>query len=439
MKKVLTVLVFHACAVVFPLLAQEALPLSLEEALNTALKNNREIAMASLDEQRADATFKQTNAVFLPQIRVSYTAMGSNNPLNAFGFKLQQQSIAPSDFNPELLNNPSSTQNFLTKAEWHQPLLNMDMLYMRRAVDEQRAVYAFKSKRTREYLTFEVRKAYAQLHLAHQAKNVLEEALQMVNAMYKATNNRFEKGFLQKSDVLNVQVQVSTTERQLAEAVSNVRNASDYLSLLMGVNAGAVYTVNGVAELQYAENVDALLPQNRADFQALKSAISAQDQMIQSGKMSYLPKLNGFAEYMINDNEALGFGSDSYLVGAQLSWTLFNGMATRSTIHQQRIDRDKLTHQLVQQKEQGQIELNKTLRQEQDARLSLQQYDTAVEQAAEALRILQNRYQQGLVTTNDVLQSQTSLSQQKLNRAQAVFTINTTRSYLQFLTSTTEQ
>ncbi len=438
MKKVLIVLVFHACAVAFPLMAQESLPLSLEEALDAALKNNKEIIMASLDEERADATFQQTNAVFLPQIRVSYTAMGSNNPLNAFGFKLQQQSIAPSDFNPELLNNPSSTQNFLTKAEWQQPILNMDMLYMRRAANEQRAVYTFKSKRTKEYLAFEVRKAYAQLQMAHLAKNVMEEALEMVNAMYNATYNRFEKGFLQKSDVLNVQVQVSTTERQLAEAMSNVRNASDYLSLLMGVNAGPVYALNSVSDLQPAENADPLLPQNRADFQALQSAISAQDQMIQSDRMKYLPKLNGFAEYMINDSEPLGFGSDSYMVGAQLSWTLFNGMATRNTIYQQRIDRDKLTQQLTQQKEQGQLELNKTLRQEQDATISLQQYDDAVEQAAEALRILQNRYQQGLVTTNDLLQSQTLLSQQKLNRAQAVFTINTTRAYLKFLTSTSD-
>jgi outer membrane protein TolC len=437
MKKFLIVLVLTS-AIASQLLAQESLPLSLDEALSTALKNNNDVIMASLDEQRADATFKQTNAVFLPQIRVSYTAMGSNNPLNAFGFKLQQQSIAPSDFNPELLNNPSSTQNFFTRAEWQQPILNMDMLYKRRAASEQRAVYTFKSKRTREYMTFEVRKAYAQLQLAHQAKNVLDEAVKMVNAMYNAAYNRFEKGFLQKSDVLNVQVQVSTTESQLAEAASNVRNASDYLSLLMGVPAGPVYAVSGVSELQPAQNVDAVLPANRADLQALQSAISAQDQMVQSGKMSYLPRINGFAEYMINDNEALGFGSDSYLVGAQLSWTLFNGMATRNTIYQQRIDRDKLAQQLIQQKEQGQLEINKTLRQEQDARLSLQQYDTAVEQAAEALRILQNRYQQGLVTTNDLLQSQTSLSQQKLNRAQAVFTVNTTRAYLQFLTSTSD-
>ena len=135
MKKVLTGLLITACSISVPLLAQESVPLALEEAIASAVKNNKEIIMASLDEQSAEAKFKQTNAVFLPQIKVSYTAMSTNNPLNAFGFKLQQESITPSDFNPELLNNPSSTQNFLTKAEWQQPILNMDMLYMRKAAN----------------------------------------------------------------------------------------------------------------------------------------------------------------------------------------------------------------------------------------------------------------------------------------------------------------
>jgi outer membrane protein TolC len=58
---------------------------------------------------------------------------------------------------------------------------------------------------------------------------------------------------------------------------------------------------------------------------------------------------------------------------------------------------------------------------------------------SEALRILKNRFEQGLVTSNDLLQAQASLSQQKLMRAQAIFQYNTTISYLQFLTSTSEK
>ena len=436
MKNVLPGMLIFYFSFSVSLWAQEVMPLSLQEALEATLVNNKEIVLAKLEEEGATARFRQTNAVFLPQIRVSYTAMSSNNPLHAFGFQLQQQSIIPADFNPELLNNPSNTQNFMTKAEWQQPILNMDMVYMRRAAHEQTAIYALKTKRTREYLTFEVQKAYAQLQLAQQAQLVLEDALKTVNSIFKSTRNRFEKGFLQKSDVLNVQVQVNAMERQFAEAKSNVQNASDYLSVLMDKPSGVVYTVNLIENIMVVDSIETKIPENRADFQAMQSAVAAHDMMISSGKMSYLPKLNAFAEYLFNDAEVLGFGSNSYLVGAQLSWTLFNGTATRNKIEEYRIERNKTAEQLQYQRNQSQVELNKTLRQLQDARFSLLQYETAVSQATEALRILQNRYEQGLVATNDILQSQTQLAQQKLYQAQAMFTFNTTQAYLQFLTTT---
>lgn len=439
MKKVFPLLLIFTLAFSASLRAQETAPLTLQEALDATLTSNKEVVIARLEEESATARFQQTNAVFLPQIKLSYSAMSTNNPLNAFGFKLQQESIAQSDFNPELLNNPSATQNFMTKAEWQQPILNLDMLHMRKAAQQQLDVYAFKTKRTKEYLGFEVQKAYAQLQLAHQATTVLEEALQTVNSIYNATQNRFEKGFLQKSDVLQVQVQVTNTERQLAEAKSNVRNASDYLSILMGRQPGIVYQVDPVTLGPILENHAKQIPDNRADFRAMQSAVKAHDMMISSGRMAYLPKLNAFGEYLINDKEVFGFGANSYLVGAQLSWTLFNGMATRSKIAEHRAERNKVAEQLQYQKEQSQVEFNKTIRQWEDARFALQQQELAVSQAAEALRIVQNRYQQGLVATNDILQSQTLLSQQKLNQAQAFFQFNTTQAYLQFLTSTSEK
>jgi outer membrane protein TolC len=163
-----------------------------------------------------------------------------------------------------------NTQNFMTKAEWQQPILNMDMLYMRKAAHEQTAIYALKTRRTREYLTFEVQKAYAQLQLAQQAQLVLEDALKDGEFPFStSTQNRFEKGFLQKSDVLNVQVQVNAMERQFAEAKSNVQNASDYLSVLMDKPTGVVYTVNLIENITVVDSIETKIPENRADFQAI--------------------------------------------------------------------------------------------------------------------------------------------------------------------------
>ena len=71
-----------------------------------------------------------------------------------------------------------------------------------------------------------------------------------------------------------------------------------------------------------------------------------------------------------------------------------------------------------------------------DAGFEMKQDNAAIEQAAESFRILQNRYQQGLVNTTDVLMAQSQLLQQKFALAQAGFNMNLTRFYLQFLTST---
>jgi len=415
--------------------------LSLEEAIGKTIINNKALQLANLDEKIAASNYKQTEAIYLPQVGLSYTAMSTNNPLNAFGFKLQQKSITQSDFNPDLLNHPSGTPDFTTKLEVQQPLINMDMLYMRKGAQKQTELYQYKTQRTKEYLTFEVQKAYLQLQLAYDAVKVLEEALQTTKSVYTFTNNHYQQGLIQKSDVLNAQVQVTTVESNLAKAKSNIRNASDYLGLLMGQPAGVIYKVTGTSQMEENLLHDSIskVPSARADFLAMQKAIEASDLMIKSGRLSYLPRLNAFGSYQLNDSRMLGFGANAYLAGIQLSWDIFKGNKTKNTIITQTLERNKLAAQLEQQKDQSQLELNKNYRDLADSRFQIQQQNMAVEQAEEALRILQNRYRQGLVNTTDVLMAETQLAQQKLILAQAVFTMNVTKAYLQYLTATTNK
>jgi outer membrane protein TolC len=413
--------------------------LSLHEAIAATLNNNKSIQLARLDENIAASGYKETDAIYLPQVGLSYTAMSTNNPLNAFGFKLQQKSITQNDFNPALLNHPGSTPDFTTKLEVQQPIINMDMLYKRKAAAKQTELYQYKTQRTKEYLTFEVQKAYLQLQLAYDAKKVLEEALQTTKSVYTFTDNHFKQGLIQKSDVLNAQVQVSTVESNLAKAKSNIRNASDYLSLLMGQNNGIIYTVSNTLPAENQVNdTTTKVASTRSDFMAMQKAIEASDLMIKANKMSYLPKLNAFGSYQLNDSRMLGFGANAYLVGLQVSWDIFKGNKTKNNIATQTLERKKLTEQLAQQKDQSQLELDKSYRDLADAQFDIKQQNVAIEQASEALLILQNRYQQGLVNTTDILMATTQLSQQKFALAQAIFTTNVTKAYLQLLTASTK-
>lgn len=410
--------------------------LSLDEAISATLTNNKTIRLAGMDELIASSNYKQTEAIYLPQVGLSYTGMSTNNPLNAFGFKMQQKSITSTDFNPDLLNHPAGTPDFTTKLEVQQPLINMDLLYMRKGAEKQAEIYQYKKQRTKEYIVFEVQKAYLQLQLAYKAVATLEEALATVKAVYKFTDDHYKQGLVQKSDVLNVQVQVSSVENNLAKANSNISNASDYLSLLMDAPKGVIYTTDAVAEtaINATDTITSVSP-TRSDFVAMKKAIEASDLMIQSNKMSYLPKLNAFGSYQLNDSRMLGFGAGAYLAGVRLSWDIFKGNTTKNKIATQTLERNKLSVQLEQQKEQSNTELDKTKRDIADIRFEIAQHTKAIEQASEALRILQNRYEQGLVTTTDVMMATTQLSQQKLALTQAVFNQNLTKAYLQFLTT----
>jgi len=414
--------------------------ISLTEAVSTALLNNKDIHLALLDERIVAADYKQTQAIFLPQVDVSYAALSTNNPLNAFGFKLQQGVITQDDFNPARLNHPSAVPDYMAKLELQQPLLNLDMLYQRRGAEKKTEAYQYRTQRTREYLTFEVQKVYQQLQLTYATVRVLQEALQTTNEVYTYTSNHFDQGLIQKSDVLNAQVQVATITSNLAKANSNIRNASDQLSLLMGEKAGTIYTITDTittAVQMPDETRDVTF--SRADFMAIQKAVEASDLVIRSTKMKYLPRLNAFGNFQYNDNNIVGFGANAYLVGVQLSWNIFNGNRTKNTIVTQKLERDKLVTQLEDKKNQSQLELDKAYRDLADARSEIGREEVSIEQAAEALRILNNRYKQGLVNTTDVLLAQLQLSQQKLLLAQAQFSANVTLAYLQFLTTSTNK
>lgn len=413
---------------------QNTKPLLLNDAITLALEQNRQIGLAKTAEKISLSQFKQTEAIWLPQVNLSYTGFTTNQPLNAFGFKLQQSQVQTSDFNPATLNHPGATSNVMTQLSVQQPIFNPDMNYLRKAALKEAEVYAFKTQRTKEAITLQVTNSYLQLEFAYEAVKVLQEALATVREIYRFTNDRYQQGLLQKSDLLQVEVQVKTVETNLAEANSQISNISDQLSQLMNTATGQVYTTQAVVLPVAAEFTDSVSTA-RADIKAMNTALSAYDLAIKSTQKSMLPRLNAFGNYQLNDQKLFGFGANAYFAGIQLSWDIFKGNQAKNKAATQTLEKTKLQEQLLEQLQQGTVEIRKTKRQLDDTRFRISQQTTAAEQAEEALRIIRNRYSQGLVNTTDVLMAQSQLAQQKMLLAQALFMQKSTLTYLQFLTT----
>ena len=416
--------------------SQDTLTISKKDLLQKVSEKNLQIKIAEKTYQSAKADYQQSNALFLPNINVSHTGIVTTNPLMAFGSKLNQEVLTASDFNPALLNDPARTQNFATKFEIQQPLINIDGIYGRQAAKSKMEAYQLQTDRTKEYLELEMSKSYMQLQLAYRAVKVLEKANATGKANLILVQNYFQQGLLQKTDLLNVQVRVNEITNQLQYAKSNIQNASDYLAFLLNEETkGKTYKPS--EELETAISVETIAvssSENRKDIQAMNKSTTAYQKMYMSSKMNFLPRLNAFGSYELYDKNFLGTSAKGYLVGAQISWNVFDGYKSIGKMNKAKADFQKAEVETEQYKKQSQLELNKTNRQLIDAENKANLSQLAFEQAQEGYRIRQNRFSQGLEKTTDLLQSETQMIQKELEHLQAVFEYNFTKNYLQFLT-----
>ena len=131
--------------------AQETVPISKADVLNRVSNENLAIKISEQEFFKARADYRQTNAVFLPNITASHTGIATTNPLMAFGSKLNQEILTQNDFNPSLLNNPSQIENYATKLEIQQPLINLDGFYQRKAAKSKMKATSLKKERTTDY------------------------------------------------------------------------------------------------------------------------------------------------------------------------------------------------------------------------------------------------------------------------------------------------
>jgi outer membrane protein TolC len=150
--------------------------------------------------------------------------------------------------------------------------------------------------------------------------------------------------------------------------------------------------------------------------------------------MKFMPRLNAFGSYQWNDKTLTGFGSDSYLAGLQLTWNIFDGNNNKGQAAALKLERQKLDVQLRTMHQENQMLLDNANRDLSNSLFKIAQQKAAVNQAHESLLILQNRYEEGLVNTTDILNAQTQLSQQKLQLLKAIHDYQVTTAQIQFLT-----
>ena len=398
--------------------------LSLEAAVERALEEGWTMAQKRAATRAARAGYQRSRATYLPQVELQENVVRTNNPLQSFGIKLQQEEVTEKDFDPARLNDPAAISNFQTQLTLKQPIINPGAWQERAAAEARYRATANMESFSEARVRFMVTQSYYGIQLQQRQVQVLRQSLQAAREMERVTGNAREEGMVQKADLLAVQLRVRQLENQIESARDEAVQAREQLALMLGDTAASRLRLSDSLQMPEEENTNSperLRLEGRGDLLAMQAGLEAKEHMLQSQRQAYWPQLNGFGNYQWNDNEAIGFGGENWMLGLQLEWKLFAGYDRIGAIRMAGAQVQEERARMQQYEARQRVELRQARRQRDLAGRQLPIARLNVEQAEEAYRLRRNRQEEGMALTTDLLQAEAALSEARLRQLQTLY------------------
>lgn len=409
--------------------------LSITNAVELAREQNWDVLAHRQQARMAQVDYQATKSLFLPSLEFSETFTTTNDPVNVFSFKLKQNEFGQADFNPDILNEPDRFDNFTTRIELQQPIINMDGWARRKMAEKASKAASFMSDRSQHHIERVIKQWYFRAGLATQRKKVTKKALGAASENLAQAEDLLDEGMIKEADVMAARVRMLELQSDLKAADNELVNVKDRIRFLLNLDKGTRVVLTDslkyfeISGLQKDNHI-----KNRTDLLALESRIQAQKNNLKAQKSVFLPHLNAFASYEMNDDVFFGTDADNYVVGARLSWKLFDGSKNIHGVQKARteLENSKLRYNKILA--ESKVELDKARRDLQLARDQLEILQFSVEQAEETFRIRSDRYEVGMVSTTDLLSAEASLLSQRLKYMNALYNYHNAVFYIEFLT-----
>jgi TolC family type I secretion outer membrane protein len=400
--------------------------LSLSQAIKQAILQNPRTKASAYSIQQAEHQMTQAKSGHYPQIFFSETLNHTNNPMWAFGTRLNQGRIAQADFDPARLNDPSAITNFASVLSMEWTIYNgrQTQIGVEQAQSQIRSI-EIQAEQTRQDVIHQTIKAYAGLILANQYLSVIEKTILTANAHLNMISARYDNGFTVKSDLLRAQVRVAELEQAKIQADSQVQIAIAVLNTVMGFPADeplphlAVLDQNPPVTGGDIETWVSGALSNHPHIRQMEILESVAAREIDKSRAGHLPQVSLIANYEIDSEKWDDFG-DNYTLGAMMRMNLYSGDRLSAKTRESEAGLKRIQALLRDLKANVDVQARQSWLMTQSAWNRIRVTESAVRQAEEGLGIVENRYETGLYPLVSLLDAELSLQNSRTSRIQAI-------------------
>lgn len=409
-----------------PLWAQD--PLSLKQAIALALQSNPLAAAADAGEKEAEARVSQARAGYMPRLGFSESFQRGNNPVYVFGSLLTQHQFTAGNFNLGSLNRPEPLNNYQSRLSVEQTLF--DARQTSRGVEAARFTRQMAgedTRRSRSDIILNALRTYFAVELAAKNLEAAGQSLRSATADLEQAQAVYQSGRSTEAEVLALRVHVASVRQEQIRAANDLAVARAALNDALGVNLDrsfelttALEPVSGAASASL-EQYRRLAAEQRPEIrQAVLAQRLAQTQQ-ELARSAYWPQV-AFQGIIEADRQDFYYrGGLNWLTAVTLRWTLWNGQETKWRVAQARFAESRAAALAKRADSAINLEVRKAYLDLDAAGRRLEVATTAVAEAEESHRIIQNRYQAGLTTITELLRSKTALAAARTSRVAAIY------------------
>jgi outer membrane protein len=376
---------------------------ALPDAIAFALQNNPRLRSARAAIERAQGQEQVRFAPFLPQIDL----------LGQYG--VVSGTLAPGIPGNEgfLLPNGTGTRTYAQTEvglEWTLYDFGRTGGRYRQAVARER-ITELQLVRANQTVEFDVANAYLDVLLARASRRVQEDAVRRARAILEDTAARREGGVALKEDVLRAEVQLSESREALVVARQGEFNAVARLNNAMGRNAGLPLEVVDLdAEPPLPGALAHLLEQaaaQRPEVGVARQAVAAAQEGRQAARGEFLPRIfvRAAAGHTDGQNVITGWQEGA---GLHVDAPLYAGGKHRGELREADADIEAAVADAQTILDAISLQVNLAYRGVVAAQERVGLARPAVEQSAEALRIVRQRYRAGTATPTDAIDAETT-------------------------------
>ncbi len=410
-----------ALMLVWPLLSSAAeapteAPLTLETAIHLVRENNPALKAAAEEITAADARVTRSRSAYFPQITASagYTWLDTVSEMSIGGG-------APLQFMPHD-NYDAKVTARATLLDFGKRGNNVDLALTGKQTAEHLLEMA------RRELSWQTVQLFYGILFLHENLRVEEKQITALNKALEYSTKRYQAGAATPFDLFSTKVRIAAARNRTLDLEHELRRSELNLRRLTGITENKLLTLQGSFAVTptggraesplFAQALEQRLElqlsrENEAAAKLHRSLATKEGMPVISGSISY-GTANGYQPdiHEMRNNVAANL---------HLEIPLFTGFRTSAERQESAAQLRAATQRRLDTEQQVKTDVAETLHALQTASEKITTTEVQVQQAELAAKHARSRYENGMATALDLLDTEASLSQAELARLQAAY------------------